>query len=150
MGAATVILSGTLILCSSTFVKSAIFNYHCYHRYGEEERAKKKTLAYDCHPYDESDTGPYVTFVFRYRPLGFLQANGIAPSSTSQSGFLELKDIKSECEAKEVCPLEEKPNAPKAKRKSNSGPADSKLGTFKRVKVEGSLLPENFKREEVV
>lgn len=70
MGTATITLSGTSILCSGTFVKGAIFNRYYYHRYGDEERARKKTLAYDCQPYDESDIGPYVTFIFRYRPLG--------------------------------------------------------------------------------
>jgi len=91
-----------------------------------------------------------VTFIFRYRPLDLLQANGIAPGPApkerTQNESAEIKKGEND-DIEEIRILEERLSVLKGKRKLDSNP-----GTSKRLKLEEirSLKHEDTWDEEVI
>ncbi|KDQ14886.1 hypothetical protein BOTBODRAFT_174402 [Botryobasidium botryosum FD-172 SS1] len=81
--------------------------------YGEKMRLKTNARMYTNTPYDPSDTEPWVTFIFKYRPLDWLQAEGIAPPTArdgpSRKGVRATQyddEAAINTEADEICALE--------------------------------------------
>ncbi|KZP09231.1 hypothetical protein FIBSPDRAFT_242273 [Athelia psychrophila] len=99
------------------------------------------------------DKHPIVTFVFKYRPLDVLKANGIVPTpvGTKRKASDEPKQEVSEDEVEgpdgdktaEIKKLEKKLHTLRSK------PSDSNKKTPKRVKAE-RLVPEGFVSGEVI
>jgi len=122
--------------------------------YGDKERAEKKVTSYTHTLYDPSDRDPWVTFIFRYRPLDWLQAKGIVsgPAREEQTHnevdkIKDDNDAANDIDADEIRALEERLHVLKAKRKSSSTHKASK-----RVKLEDlrSVRLESSGDEEVI
>ncbi|KDQ14885.1 hypothetical protein BOTBODRAFT_32248 [Botryobasidium botryosum FD-172 SS1] len=130
--------------------------------YGDEENTGKRTFThYKTQPYDPSDTSPWVTFIFRYRPLDLLQANGIAPASTAKTKRNRDKSrkIKSnagdggidDADAEEISALEERLRLLKGKRKLVSDPGTSakKLKSEETPPIKNELAVEDSEEEVI-
>jgi len=99
------------------------------------------------------DEDPLVTFVFKYRPLDVLKANGIVPSNVGQkrraAADPEQDNVKEEANedgAADVARMKALEAELEALRNKTSG---SKLNVAKRVKVEPSV-PKGFVSGEVI
>ncbi|KAJ3571493.1 hypothetical protein NP233_g3722 [Leucocoprinus birnbaumii] len=94
---------------------------------------------------DESTEETLVTFIFRYRALVYLQAQGIAPATAAPQNKNQLR-IKQE--GAEIQKLQKKLDVEAKKRKRTRKP-DSR-STSKRVKREKTGQPGLFPRGEVI
>ncbi|KDQ14879.1 hypothetical protein BOTBODRAFT_145430 [Botryobasidium botryosum FD-172 SS1] len=120
--------------------------------------AKKTALVKrQCHsvPYSPEDqVTPYVTFIFRYRPLDLLQANDIAPRPEPTAGLaavprnaITVKDDDPADDDEKIRALEEQLKVLKS-RKRKPEPESPKIS--KRVKSESKpALPIAVEEEEI-
>jgi len=118
---------------------------------GPVERATQRGRNYK--PIDSHDR-PYVTFIFRYRPLDFLQAREIAPPpapnpTTQQQG--DLIEVISETD-EEIRSLRERLNAAEVRKahKRKMGASTSAGPSSKKVKIESVNHSTRFTLGEVI
>ncbi|KAG8910534.1 hypothetical protein FRC01_006276 [Tulasnella sp. 417] len=100
---------------------------------GKQKTVRHASKAYSTKPYSRSDSSPWVSFEFRYRPAAILQAEGITPkrqASHEESQRNEESDEEMEAEHKaEILALETEQaalDARKAALKTRFGKANIK------------------------
>jgi len=96
---------------------------------------------------------PYGTFIFRYRPLELLQANGIAPRPSPQpdtnSDVIKVDDDENDSDVEEIRALKEKLSKARARR-AGKRKLEGENENSKKVKAEQVEHSGHFQRGEVI
>jgi len=102
----------------------------------------------------DGEDKPCGTFIFRYRPLDVLQANGIAPRASpkpdKEPEVVKVEDVENDSDIEEIHALKEKLSLARTRR-AEKRKLDGKNSTAsKRVKMEKMNLSGHFQPGEVI